>query len=116
MRLLLIPFPTIPPLAGIRRLHAPHTSQFGTEKRCTTFASDHPRPADKRRLVAHVLAVAAFQLRNPVRFLVTMEAGDPARRARAISECHRYSPASPAAWPDEGGKALRMKWRRDPGG
>ena len=66
------------PLAGplADTLHTPHG--VPDEARPTRFRR-HPRPRLPWRIVPHVLGVTALQLRNPVLFLVLMEADDLSR-------------------------------------
>ncbi len=40
------------------------------------FLGDHPRPADERRLMAHMLPVPASEVGYPVTVLILMKADD----------------------------------------
>lgn len=50
--------------------------ELDAEPRAAPGFGQNPRPLAHRRIVAHVLTEAAFELRDPVRFLVSMEPDD----------------------------------------
>lgn len=56
-----------------------HAVQHGAEHGPATFFGYNPGPVLPGRIVPHVLRVAAFQVGDPVVFLVGVEADDPPR-------------------------------------
>jgi hypothetical protein len=60
-------------------LRATHAAEYGAEERAAPLGRRHPRPHLPRRVVPHVLRVAALELGHPMLFLVAMETHDPAR-------------------------------------
>jgi hypothetical protein len=43
------------------------------------FFGEHPGPRRHRRLMTHMLAMAAVEIRNPVAFVILMVPYDPSR-------------------------------------
>src|SRR5690242_2902346 len=66
---------------GRRALATLLAFQQGSDRALTAFGCRHPGTVDERRLVARVLAVAALQMRDPVAFLVLVEARNPSLHA-----------------------------------
>jgi hypothetical protein len=56
--------------------------QLGADARCTAFRRRHPRAALPRRIVAHMLRMAAFEVGDPVAGVILVEIGDFAAWAR----------------------------------
>jgi hypothetical protein len=54
-----------------------HASQSLADETRTSRFGRHPRPRLPRRIVPHVLRVAALELGNPMSFIILMEADDP---------------------------------------
>ena len=55
---------------------AQHAVQHLAEPRAATLLREHPRPQLPRRIMPHVLVVAAGQFRDPVALIVLMKACD----------------------------------------
>jgi hypothetical protein len=64
------------------------TREFGANARCAAFRRRNPRPTLPRRIVPHVLRVAAFEIRDPIAAIILMESNDPAIRSR---RCFRFT-------------------------
>ncbi len=67
------------------RALAVHTIQLNAQILASRLFSEHPGPHLPGRIVPHVLAVPAFQIRDPVLCLVLMERHNPTSHWRPLS-------------------------------
>src|SRR5689334_7552838 len=58
--------------------------QSSTDELTTTMFGRHPRSDLPGRVVPNVLAVAAFEVRNPMRFFVLVKTDDPTEHQDAL--------------------------------
>jgi hypothetical protein len=65
-------------------VYASDALKFRADVGRAPFECHHPRTQLPRRIVPHVLAVPALQIRNPVPFIVLVESDDAARDAASI--------------------------------
>jgi hypothetical protein len=64
--------------------------QFGADSALAAGGRRHPRAVEERRAVPDMLAVQAFQLRDPVAVGILVEAGDRANQDENLSMGSRY--------------------------
>jgi hypothetical protein len=69
-------------------LSALRAREFSADARRAPFRRRHPRTALPRRIVSHVLCVAALEIGNPIAAIVLMESDDFAIRSR---RCNRFA-------------------------
>ena len=62
--------------------------EFFSQSAPATVLRNHPGTFHEWRIVAHVLIMAAFQLRHPVTFFIQMKSSDPSLHCRHATPAH----------------------------
>jgi hypothetical protein len=65
--------------------------EFRADAALSSFGREHPGACGERRVVAHVLTVAALKLGYPVLFVVPVESCNPALQLRPLLSEIEYS-------------------------